>query len=29
VSLNRSNLADYSPEELEWVDKLASQLEPP
>jgi Bacteriophage tail sheath protein len=29
VSLNRSNLAEYSPEELDWVDKLASQLEPP
>jgi phage tail sheath protein FI len=29
VSLNRSNLADYCPEELEWVDRLASQLEPP
>jgi hypothetical protein len=29
VSLNRSNLADYSPEEREWVDRLASQLEPP
>ena len=26
VSLNRSSLADYSPEELKWVDKLASQL---
>jgi phage tail sheath protein FI len=29
VSLNRLNLADYCPEELEWVDRLASQLEPP
>ncbi len=29
VTLNRSNLAEYCPEELEWVDRLASQLEPP
>jgi len=28
VSLNRSILAEYCPEELEWVNKLASQLEP-
>jgi uncharacterized protein len=26
ASLNRLNSAQYSPEELEWVDKLASQL---
>lgn len=29
VSLDRANLAEYCPAELEWVDKLASQLEPP
>ncbi len=29
VTLNRLNLAEYCPEELEWVDRLASQLEPP
>jgi uncharacterized protein len=29
VSLDRASLADYCPAELEWVDKLASQLEPP
>ena len=29
VSLNRSNSAEYCPAELEWVDKLASQLEKP
>ena len=28
VSLNRLNSAQYSPAELEWVDKLASQLQP-
>jgi hypothetical protein len=28
VSLNRLNFAQYSPAELEWVDKIASQLEP-
>jgi hypothetical protein len=28
VSLNRLNAAQYSPEELEWVEKLASQLRP-
>ena len=28
ASLDRSTLADFSPQELEWVDKLASQLEP-
>jgi hypothetical protein len=27
VSLNRLNAAQYSPEELEWVDNLANQLE--
>jgi uncharacterized protein len=29
ASLNRSKLAEFCPEELEWVDKLATQLEPP
>jgi uncharacterized protein len=29
VSLNRLNLAEYCPEELEWIDKLARQLELP
>ncbi len=28
VSLNRLNFAQYSPAELEWVDKIAAQLEP-
>jgi hypothetical protein len=28
VSLNRLNTAHYSPEELEWVDRLANQLQP-
>lgn len=28
-SLNRAKLAEFHPEELEWVDKLAIQLEPP
>jgi hypothetical protein len=28
VSLNRLNSAQYSPEELTWVDKLANQLRP-
>ncbi|MDP9082262.1 MAG: hypothetical protein M3N50_00620 [Pseudomonadota bacterium] len=28
VSLNRLNCAQYSPAELEWVDNLASQLQP-
>jgi hypothetical protein len=28
VSLNRLNSAEYCPEELEWVDHLASQLRP-
>jgi phage tail sheath protein FI len=28
VSLNRLNTAQYSPEELDWVDSLASQLRP-
>jgi hypothetical protein len=28
VSLNRLNSAQYSPEELDWVDKLAGQLRP-
>jgi uncharacterized protein len=27
VSLNRLNFAEYSPAELEWVDKIASQLQ--
>jgi hypothetical protein len=26
VSLNRLNISQYSPAELEWVDSLASQL---
>jgi uncharacterized protein len=29
ASLNRAKLAEFCPEELEWVDKLATQLEPP
>jgi hypothetical protein len=29
VTLNLLNTAQYSPEELEWVEKLASQLRPP
>jgi phage tail sheath protein FI len=29
ASLNRSRLAEFCPEELEWVDKLAIQLAPP
>ena len=29
ASLNRSKLAEFCPEELEWVDKLAIQLAPP
>ena len=29
ASLNRSTLAEFCPEELEWVDKLATQLQPP
>jgi hypothetical protein len=29
ASLTRSKLAEFCPEELEWVDKLATQLEPP
>ncbi|MGP7979942.1 MAG: hypothetical protein ACLPRH_08225 [Syntrophobacteraceae bacterium] len=29
VTLNRLSLAEYCPEELEWVNRLASQLEPP
>jgi len=29
VTLNRLNLAEYCPEELQWVDRLASQLQPP
>jgi uncharacterized protein len=29
ASLNRSKLAEFCPEELEWVDKLAVQLAPP
>jgi uncharacterized protein len=29
VTLNRLNLAEYCPEELQWVDRLASQLELP
>ena len=29
VTLNRLNLAEYCPEELEWVNRLASQLDPP
>ena len=29
ASLNRATLAEFCPEELEWVDKLATQLEPP
>jgi uncharacterized protein len=29
VSLNRLNLAEYCPEELQWVDKLARELELP
>jgi hypothetical protein len=28
VSINRLNASQYSPEELEWVDKLANQLRP-
>jgi phage tail sheath protein FI len=28
VSLNRLNVAEYCPEELDWVDNLASQLRP-
>jgi hypothetical protein len=28
VSLSRLNCAQYSPEELKWVDKLANQLQP-
>jgi phage tail sheath protein FI len=28
VSLNRLNFAQYSPEEMEWVDNLANQLRP-
>jgi hypothetical protein len=29
VSINRLNLAEYCPEELLWVDKLAKELGPP
>jgi len=29
VSLNRLNTAEFCPEELEWVDNLANQLQPP
>lgn len=29
ASLTRATLAEFCPEELEWVDKLATQLEPP
>jgi phage tail sheath protein FI len=29
VSLNRGHLAEFCPEELKWVENLASQLEPP
>jgi hypothetical protein len=29
ASLNRSKLAEFCPEDLEWVDKLAIQLAPP
>ena len=29
VTLNRLSLAEYCPEELEWVNRLASQLDPP
>ncbi len=29
VSLNRGNLAEFCPEELKWVENLASQLEQP
>jgi uncharacterized protein len=29
VTLNRLSLAEYCPEELAWVNRLASQLEPP
>jgi hypothetical protein len=29
ASLNRATLSEFCPEELDWVDKLATQLEPP
>jgi hypothetical protein len=29
ASLNRAKLAEFCPQELEWVDKLARQLDPP
>jgi len=29
ASLNRAKLAEFGPEELKWVDRLARQLEPP
>jgi hypothetical protein len=29
ASLTRATLAEFCPEELEWVDKLATQLQPP
>jgi len=29
ASLTRATLAEFCPEELDWVDKLATQLEPP
>jgi hypothetical protein len=29
ASLSRATLAEFCPEELDWVDKLATQLEPP
>jgi uncharacterized protein len=29
ASLNRAKLAEFCPQELEWIDRLASQLQPP
>jgi phage tail sheath protein FI len=29
ASLNRSKLAEFCPQELEWIDRLANQLQPP